>query len=79
MLVKQTKTMVRSCAAYGCTNKWKTDSEIKFYKIPKDNDLGQKWLNNIRRDGKLPKDENFCIFLIHFEESCFQQDLRNFK
>ena len=61
VLVKQTKTMVRSCAAYGCTNKWKTDSEIKFYKIPKDNDLGQKWLNNIRRDGKLPKDENFYI------------------
>ena len=65
-----------SCAAYGCTNKWKADYEIRFYKIPKDNDLRQKWLNNIRREGKLPKDENFYICSIHFEESCFQWDLK---
>ena len=75
MLINQ-KKMVGSCAAHGCTNKWKADSEIRFYKIPKDNDLGQKWLNNIRREEKLPKDENFYICLIHFEESCFQRDLK---
>ena len=46
--------MVCSCAAYGCTNKWKADSKIRFHKIPKDNDLQQKWLNNIRQ-GELPK------------------------
>ena len=76
MLVKQTKKMFRSCAAYGCTNKWKADSEIRFYKIPKDNDLQQKWLNNIRRERKLPKDENFNICSSHFEERGFQRDLK---
>ena len=53
--------MVRSCAAYGCTNKCKAGFEIKFYKIPKNNDLWQRWLNNIRREGKPQKDENFYM------------------
>ena len=68
--------MVRSCSAYGCTNKWKTDSEIRFYKIPKYNDLQQEWLNNTKGEGKLPKDEDFYICSIHFEESSFQRDLK---
>ena len=67
--------MVPLCTASGCTNKRKADSEIRFYKIPKDNDLRQKWLNNIREE-ELPKDENFCICSIHFEESFFIQDLK---
>ena len=56
--------------------KWKADSEIWFYKIPKDYDLWQKWLNNIRRERKIPKDQNFYVCSIHFEESGFERDLK---
>ena len=75
-MVKQTKKVVRSCAAYGCTNKWKADPETRFDEIPKDNDLRQKWLNNIRRKGKLPNDENIYICSIHFGERSFQRYLK---
>lgn len=68
--------MVRSCSAFGCSNKWEIDCEIKFYRIPKDKDLRQQWITNIKREGKLPKDENFFICSSHFEESCFQQDFQ---
>ena len=68
--------MVRSCAAFGCTNKWKADSDITFHRIPKDVNLRKKWIQNIKREGKLPKDENFLICSIHFEENCFQRDLQ---
>ena len=68
--------MVRSCAAYGCTNKWKKDSEIAYHKLPTDRALREKWLINIKREGKLPKDENFFICSDHFEETCFQRDLQ---
>ena len=67
--------MVRSCAAFGCTNKWKPDSQLFFYPIPKDADLRKKWLCNIKREGKLPKYENFFICSSHFEEKCFVRDL----
>ena len=71
--------MVRSCSAFGCKNECKKDSGIKFYSLPtkeKNNDLRQKWLANIKREGDLPKDENFLICSDHFEEHCFQRDLK---
>ena len=36
--------MVRSCAAFGCTNRWKAGSDVTFHKIPKESQLRQKWL-----------------------------------
>jgi len=68
--------MVRSCSAFGCRNKWEEGSEIKFYKLPKNVELRELWLANIKRDGKLPRDENFFICSNHFEEDCFQRDLK---
>ena len=68
--------MVRSCAAFGCTNRWKAGSDVTFHKIPKEYQLRQKWLQNIKREGKLPQDESFFICSSHFEESCFQRDLK---
>ena len=55
--------MVRSCAAVGCTNRWKSDSPVYVYRIPKDSNLKKKWLNNIKREVKLPKDEIFLFAL----------------
>ena len=68
--------MVRSCAAFGCTNRWKAGSDVTFHKIPKESQLRQKWLQNIMQEGKLPQDESFFICSSHFEESCFQRDLK---
>jgi len=68
--------MVRSCSAFGCKNKWEANSQITFYRIPKDAELRKKWLVNIKREGKLPKDENFLICSAHFEEDCFKRDLK---
>ena len=67
--------MVRSCAAVGYTNRWKSESPVYFYRIPKDSNLKTKWLNNIKREVKLPKDENFFICSTHFEEKYFKRDL----
>ena len=67
--------MVRSCAAVGCINRWKSDSPVYFYRIPKDLNLKKKWLNNIKREVQLPKDEKFFICSTHFEEKYFKRDL----
>jgi len=50
--------MVKACAAYGCSNRYSIGKEISFHKIPKHDreKIRKKWLNNIRRDGNLPKD-----------------------
>ena len=71
MLVKQKQKMVCSCAAYGCTNKWKADSEIRFSKIPKDNDLRQKRLNNIRREESFQKMRTFTFARFILKKAAF--------
>jgi hypothetical protein len=69
-----------NCSAIDCTNRseWFSNGEVGFHKIPhkKDKELKLKWLHNIRREGKLPKDASFCICSAHFEESCFERDLK---
>ena len=52
---------------------------MEFHSLPtkeKNNDLHQRWLANIKREGDLSKDENFLIYSDHFEEHCFQRDLK---
>lgn len=70
--------MVRSCSAYGCSNRWQKESNIIFYRIPSNKNLKLRsdWLQNIKRDGVLPKDENFLICSAHFEDGCFIRDLK---
>ena len=47
--------MVKSCVAYGCTNRWKSGVGITFHTFPlKDQDQLQKWLKAIRREGWIP-------------------------
>jgi len=57
--------MVLSCAAFGA------DSEVTFHRIPKIICLKQRWPQQIKREGKLLKDEFFFVFSVHFEENCF--------
>ena len=66
------------CAAVGCNNnsfKKSRDKSITFFRLPKDDSLKKKWLNNLKR-ANLPKIENVRICHLHFEESCFKRDLQ---
>ena len=66
------------CAAVGCNNnsfKKSRDKSITFFRLPKDDSLKKKWLNNLKR-ANLPKIENVRICHLHFEEYCFKRDLQ---
>ena len=68
-----------SCYAYGCNTSSNTSSEITFHRQPGKNkrpSIRKKWLANIKRGGELPKEEHFVICLQHFEEDCFERDLK---
>ena len=67
-----------SCSASGCTNRSES-KKISFYQIPgekRDKVLRKRWLHNIKREGPLPADKSFYICAEHFEESCFERDLK---
>ena len=67
------------CSAYGCSNRSQDKPELSFHKVPSEKtnkSLRKQWLHNIRRDGQLPKDSGFYICSVHFEESCFQRNLK---
>ena len=68
--------MPSSCGAYGCTNRGGENEEISFHSLPseKKGTLRSKWLQNIRREGKLPKTLAICSE--HFERDCFEGDLK---
>ena len=54
--------MVRSCAAYGCTNIYNKDSDIRFHKFPLDNTaLCKVWVVALRREKFTPtKHSDLC-------------------
>ena len=79
--------MVSSCGAVGCKNrggkeeknedgtvKDKTAKRISFHHLPKEKNLRDQWLHNIRREGEIPKKLVICSE--HFESSCFKRDLQ---
>ena len=72
--------MVINCAAIGCTNTRKKDSNISFHRIPPDTQekkhIRKLWLTNLRREPPLPKDSNFYVCSNHFEKDCFLRDLQ---
>ena len=45
---------------------------LKFFRLPKDDNLKEKWLQNIKKE-ILPKTPTLCQ--LHFEEHCFKRDL----
>ena len=68
-----------SCAAFGCKNRSSQNKELRFYQIPgegRDKQLRQGWLANIRRAGEQPKDKGFYICSKHFEDDCYESDIK---
>ena len=44
--------------------------------MPKEEKVAKKWKINVNRVGPQPKDENYFLCETHFEESCFELDLK---
>ena len=69
-----------NCSAFGCTSRSTEDTNLSFHRVPfkkAKKDLRKRWLENIRRDGNLPKDSSFYICSKHFKPfDCFQRDLK---
>ena len=71
--------MVKSCVAYGCTNRWKSGSGITFHTFPlKDQHQVQKWVTAVRREGWLPT-KHSCICSDHFLQSDFVKNTGIYK
>ena len=63
--------MVASCAAIGCTNRFKTGSGISFHQFPLTRpELLHKWVRTVRREKWTP-DKYSYICSEHFHSSCF--------
>ncbi|KAI5712107.1 hypothetical protein M8J75_005920 [Diaphorina citri] len=62
--------MVKSCCAYGCTNRQKTGSGITFHSFPSDVELKRKWVKAIRRQGFEPS-RHTVICSSHFSANDF--------
>lgn len=67
--------MVVSCAAYGCSNSRK-NTKFSFFRLPKEKNVARMWKMNVNRVGSQPKDDNYFLCETHFEESCFERDLK---
>ena len=67
-----------NCAAIGCTNRGKNNSEVNFHKIPSKKHESQRkeWYQNIKRDGLLPKDKVFYIYVQITLKKVFQETCR---
>ena len=64
------------CAAVGCTNN-RQNCKYSFFSLPKDKKLAAKWKAKVKRDKKLPKDENFYLCELHFETQCIERDMQS--
>ena len=65
------------CAAVACKNNssFETSNGVEsFYRLPRDSKLKRTWLANIKI--LYPKEENTRVCHLHFEETCFQRDLK---
>ena len=67
-------------AQYAAINRTKGSSKksintFSFFKLPKDPNRRNVWIAKLKR-AHLPKDENLNVCHEHFEEKCFQRDLR---
>ena len=67
--------MVASCAAVGCMNSRNNRKDLSFFKLPKDVKIKNVWLANVKREGR-PRDENFYLCELHFENDCIERDLK---
>ena len=70
--------MVTSCAAYGCYNRAKKGSRVKFHKFPsiKRADLRKRWIHAMKRKGFQPSDST-KVCSDHFRSDDFKTGLKN--
>ena len=66
------------CAAVECCSEPVKSQDISFYRLPRDQTLGAKWLQNLKRDN-LPSEKNIRVCHLHLEGECFKRDLEVFK
>ena len=71
------------CCAVGCVNDSSKQSKIEnekisFYRLPNDKKIQKLWIDKIRRPKvNLPPYRNIRICHLHFEEECFERDLKS--
>ena len=66
------------CSAVGCQNNSSRKSEeISFYRLPRDVSFKKVWINNLKQ-ANLPKEEAVRVCHTHFEENCFERDMKVF-
>ncbi|XP_028827787.1 THAP domain-containing protein 1 [Denticeps clupeoides] len=70
-------TMVQSCSAYGCKNRYHKDKNISFHKFPLARpDVCGKWVAAMRRSNFKPtKYSNICSQ--HFTKDSFKRECNN--
>ena len=65
-----------NCAAWECTNRSSQKRQLSFHRVPSENRdpvRRKRWIQNIRREGELPKD---CyIYSEQFTEDSFERNL----
>ncbi|KAM4702317.1 THAP domain-containing protein 2 [Discoglossus pictus] len=64
--------MPTTCAAFGCTNNSKKDSQVTFHRFPSNPKRRAEWLKHINRESFFPGIHTFLCSK-HFEESCFDR------
>ena len=68
-----------SCSACGCTNCSENNRNISFHRVSSEKEnkeIRMKWIQSIKRAGKLPSVGGFFICDSHFDESCFEVDFK---
>ena len=65
------------CAAVGCSSNSSTSKElnISLYRLPRDKKLESAWIQKLKR-ANLPAEENIRVCNLHFEEECFERDMK---
>ena len=64
------------CVVVDCVNNTRGGNKnIKFYRLPRDDSLKKIWIQKIKREN-LPMQEHISLCNLHFEDSCFERDLK---
>ncbi|CAH1381999.1 unnamed protein product, partial [Tenebrio molitor] len=62
--------MVKSCAAFKCSNRYSKDKSVSFHRFPANKNLKAQWIRAIRRENFTPTYHS-VICGKHFKEGDF--------
>ena len=68
--------MPSNCAVYGCFNKGKTGSDVRLFRLPKNDEFKKKWIIACHRDDKINAD-NALVCSVHFTEEDYIDDMKS--